>query len=196
MQFVTSAANLNGCPEDAVPEVALMGRSNAGKSSLINALSSSKIAKVSGTPGKTTLLNFFNVGGKYRIVDMPGYGFASRSASEVDSWQGMIEPFLAARGNLCGLLLLIDIRREWSQDERLLLNWLRPRDLPCAIVLTKADKLTRNEINKQVQKMRKVSGVEHVFVTSSLKKAGFAELEEFFFHEWVKPYLSQSSGDV
>lgn len=183
---MTSAVNLQGCPSDTKPEIAIVGRSNAGKSSLINTIAGSRIAQVSGTPGKTRLLNFYQ-GPKYRLVDMPGYGFAARSGSEQREWQKMIESFLAERENLVGLLLVMDIRRDWSKDERSLLDWLRPRMLPAAVILTKADKLSRSAMLQRIREIRKDSGIEAVFASSALKKQGVDEIEEFIFQTWIKP---------
>lgn len=176
---------MQGCPADSLPEVAIVGRSNAGKSSLINGISGSRIAQVSGTPGKTRLLNFYEAP-HYRLVDMPGYGFSARSGDEQRSWQQMIEPYLATRGNLVGLLIVMDIRRDWSQDENDLLNWLKPRGLPSAVVLTKADKLSRSEMLNRVRIIQKQSELPNVLPTSSLKRTGYQELEEFVFESWVK----------
>lgn len=184
LKFVTSAVNLQGCPSDRTPEVAIVGRSNAGKSSLINGLARARVAQVSSTPG-TRLLNFFETN-RYRLVDMPGYGFAARAGSEQKQWQQMIEPFLAARSNLIGLLLVMDIRRDWSEDEENLLRWLSPRELPAALVLTKADKLSRNEVLNRVRQIQKDSGLENVLVTSILKKTGLTGLEDFIYQSWVK----------
>ncbi len=186
LQFLTSAVNLQGCPADKLPEVAIIGRSNAGKSSLINGIANSKIALVSGTPGKTRLLNFYQAE-RYRLVDMPGYGFAARSGHEQHSWRQMIETYLAARANLVGLLIVMDIRRDWSRDEGDLLKWLAPRELPAAVVATKADKLARSPALARVREIKKQSGVETVMMSSALKKEGFSELEEFVYLQWVKP---------
>lgn len=186
LQFLTSAVNLQGCPADTFPEVAIVGRSNAGKSTLINGLANSRIALVSATPGKTRLLNFYQ-GPKYRVVDMPGYGFAARSGSEQRSWQEMIESFLAVRGNLIGLLIVMDVRRKWTPDEGNLVRWMSPRGLPVAVVLTKADKLSRSNVLQKIKEIKQSSGTANVMATSSLRKLGYKELEDFIYNEWVKP---------
>lgn len=192
LKFLTSAVDLQGCPEDSRPEIAIIGRSNAGKSSLINALGNSRIAQVSSSPGKTRLLNFYE-GPAYRLVDMPGYGFAARSGDEQRGWQGMIEPFLAARANLIGLLLVMDVRRDWSEDEENLLRWLAPRDLPVVVVLTKADKLSRSAGLQRIRAIQKQFGVGKILATSALKKQGFAELDAFLIKNWVRPGRSERS---
>lgn len=140
------------------PEIAVLGRSNAGKSSLINAWAGSQLAKTSSAPGKTRLINFFQ-GAKYRLVDFPGYGYSSRSGHEQASWAGMIESFLASRGNLVGALIVMDCRREWTEDETLLVRFLQKIRRPVAAVLTKADKLNRAEEAKIRQKFLKLPGV-------------------------------------
>jgi GTP-binding protein len=184
LEFLTSAANLQGCPNDSEPEVALVGRSNAGKSSLLNGLSNSRVAKVSSTPGKTRLLNFFT-SAKFRLVDMPGYGFSKRSGVEQNSWQAMIEPFLVQRPNLRGLLIVMDIRRDWSIEEQDLVAWIAPRQLGIAVALTKADKLSRSEGLKRLGLIRMQSGVENMFLTSSLKKTGYFEVEDYIYKNWI-----------
>lgn len=183
---MTSAVNLQGCPSDNVPEVAMIGRSNAGKSSLINGIANSKIALVSSTPGKTRLLNFYQAE-RYRLVDMPGYGFAARSGNEQVSWQSMVETYLAARANLAGLMVVMDIRRDWSIDEKNLLKWLAPRELPCAIALTKADKLSKGAALARLREIQKQSGVENILLTSAIKKEGYVEVEDFLYLKWIKP---------
>ena len=116
-KFLKSAVNQEDYPPSDRPEVALVGRSNAGKSSLLNALAGSKIAKVSQEPGKTRLLNFFDYGKQYRFVDMPGYGYASRSGSEILSWQEMITKYSDVRENLHGVVLIMDSARDWQEEE-------------------------------------------------------------------------------
>ncbi len=169
-----------------------MGRSNAGKSSLLNALANQKkLAMVSASPGKTRLLNFFDVDGKYRIVDLPGYGFAARSAEERSEWSEMVENFLTARRNLTGSLLIMDIRRDWTLDETHLLEWLMSRDLPMAVALTKSDKLGQSEIIKRkvklVADLKELNYISaEIFVVSSLKKKGCQQIEDFIFSSWIK----------
>lgn len=183
--YMVSAVDLQGCPPGTQPEIAIVGRSNAGKSTLLNGIAGSKIAMTSQTPGKTRMLNFYSAP-RYRLVDMPGYGFAARAGDEQRAWQDMIEPYLGARENLVGLMIVMDIRREWSEDERNLLKWIAPRHLPAVVVLTKADKLSRGEANNRRFKIQKDSGVEHVMLTSSIAKQGYKELEELVFEQWVK----------
>ncbi|WP_253715858.1 ribosome biogenesis GTP-binding protein YihA/YsxC [Bdellovibrio bacteriovorus] len=181
-----SAVLAKDYPVHKMAEVAIAGRSNAGKSSFINALTRDKVAKVSSTPGKTRLLNFFNMADSYVLVDMPGYGFASRSHSEVLEWHEMIEAYLMTRENLVGLILVMDIRREWTADEELLKKFSDERGFPLAIVLTKADKMSRNQMMSAAMKMKKVSGLSAVFPVSSLKKTGQDEIERYVFENWVK----------
>ena len=196
LKFLTSAVSLAGCPADAIPEVALIGRSNAGKSSLINGIAMSRVAKTSSTPGKTRLLNFFS-GKNYRLVDMPGYGFSSRSGNEQASWQAMIEPYLASRANLVGLLLVMDVRRDWSDDEVQLIRWLQPRGLPSAVALTKGDKLSRGAGLDRVRSIQTQSGLQDVMLTQALstgKREGCDQLEDFFYSAWIEPRIQSLSG--
>lgn len=184
-QFLTSATRLEQCPADMRPEVAVLGRSNSGKSTLINAWAQSQIAKTSSTPGKTRLINFFD-GPHYRLVDFPGYGFSKRSGDEQASWGGMIESFLSTRGGLKGALLLMDCRREWTKEEEMLLQFLGKRNSPMAVVLTKADKLNQSETTKVRAKFKSIKGVDAIFFISSTKRQGIDELEDYVYRSWVK----------
>lgn len=144
--FLKSAASPADFPPDVGREVAFIGRSNSGKSTAVNAIArTQKLARVSKTPGRTQLLNFFAVGESRRLVDLPGYGFA-RVAAEVQArWQRALETYLAERASLVGLVLTLDIRRDLTALDAELLRWLEPRrpELPIAALLTKADKLGR-----------------------------------------------------
>lgn len=194
LRYMGSAVDLPGCPVGDSPEIGIVGRSNAGKSTLINGIAGTRIAMTSSTPGKTRMLNFYSAP-RYRIVDMPGYGFAARSGQEQNSWQDMIEPYLGARQNLVGLIIVMDIRRDWSTDEANLLKWISPRDLPSVIVLTKADKLSRGESINRSKKIQRDSGCEHVLITSSLQKVGFQEVEDLVFDKWIKPIDTAPTQD-
>lgn len=187
VKFIKSAVLPKDYPKTGKKEIAIAGRSNAGKSSFLNAIANSKIAKVSNTPGKTRLLNFFSRGDNYVLVDMPGYGFAARSGNEMREWHTMIENYLSMREELVGLVLVMDSRREWTEDEELLKAYTDSRGLPMAVVLTKSDKLTRNEINQAVARIKRAAATEAVFMTSALKNIGQEEVEEYLFENWVKP---------
>jgi GTP-binding protein len=130
-----------------LPEIALVGKSNVGKSSLINhLLKQSKLAKTSATPGKTQLLNFFIVDEKFLLVDLPGYGFANAPAEEIEKWSQAIDAYLNERSTLKLLLLLIDSRRGISKEDQTLIEWTRARQIPLLIIFTKTDKLSRTEM--------------------------------------------------
>jgi len=187
IKFIKSAVLSKDYPKTGKKEIAIAGRSNAGKSSFLNAIANSKIAKVSNTPGKTRLLNFFSRGDSYILVDMPGYGFAARSGDEMREWHTMIENYLSMREELAGLVLVMDSRRDWTEDEELLKAYTDTRGLPMAVVLTKSDKLTRNESNQAVARIKKAAGTEAVFMTSALKNIGQEEVEEYLFENWIKP---------
>ncbi|AHI05061.1 GTP-binding protein [Bdellovibrio bacteriovorus W] len=187
IEFIKSAVLAKDYPETKMMEVAIVGRSNAGKSSFINALAKGgKVAKVSSTPGKTRLLNFFNMGNSYVLVDMPGYGFAARSNAEITEWNQMIENYFASRENLVGLLLVMDIRREWSREEELMKRYSDQHGFPIAVALTKADKLSRSQALQAVAKIKKAAGLVAVFPVSALKRTGQDEIENHMFENWVK----------
>src|SRR5262245_25994645 len=142
--FLKSAARPADFPADAGREVAFVGRSNSGKSTAVNVVTGArKLARVSKTPGRTQLLNFFSFGEDRRLVDLPGYGFA-RVAPEVQArWEKALEAYLSTRASLAGLVVTMDIRRGMTPLDDTLLRWLEPRELPVAVLLTKADKLSR-----------------------------------------------------
>ena len=141
--FLTSAARLNQCPPEEGREVAFAGRSNAGKSSAINAITQQKkLAKTSKTPGRTQLLNFFSVTtAEHRLVDLPGYGYAKVPLAQKKKWEVFIDDYLRNRTSLCGLFLIMDIRHPLTEFDQSILKWTRECQLPTHILLTKADKL-------------------------------------------------------
>ena len=186
LEFITSAADPGGWPKASRPEIAIAGRSNAGKSSFLNVLSGNKVAKVSQTPGKTRLLNFFEAGESYRLVDMPGYGFSKRSGDEQASWGELIETYVRAREVLLGVLLLADIRREWSEEEQMVLDYAQANGRQVAVALTKADTVSRNEINKRKAAIQKASGERDLFTVSIRDQDSVLAVEDFMFRQWVK----------
>ena len=186
LKYLKSAVFPKDYPDAQKPEVAIAGRSNAGKSSFLNSISGSKVAHVSQTPGKTRLLNFFDVGLHYRFVDMPGYGFAARSGSEIKEWSQMIETYISMRGNLQGLVLLMDIRRDWEEDEELLKKFCGSVNVPMVVLLTKADKCRNHERKQRLKIIQDASQLSNVFSISSQSGEGVKEIEAFIFNEWIQ----------
>ena len=154
--ILLSAANKSHYPQDEIPEVALAGRSNVGKSSFINTLLNRKnLARTSGKPGKTQLLNFFNVDDKLRLVDVPGYGYARVSKKEREKWGRMIEEYLTSRENLKAVVSLVDFRHEPSAYDVQMYEFLKYYEIPVILVATKADKIPRGKWNKHESMIKK-----------------------------------------
>ena len=143
---MTSAHSLAQLPAALYPEIAFAGRSNVGKSSLINKLINRHgLVKVSATPGKTRSLNYFLVGERYYLVDLPGYGFARVPKDIQQQWRRLIESYLESRPTLKCVVVILDVRHQLKEKDRELVGWLREKNIPCLPVYTKADKLSRNE---------------------------------------------------
>ncbi len=154
-EFITSAIQPPQYPPADLPEIAFAGRSNVGKSSLINKLvNRRRLVKTSSTPGRTQLINFFAINQAFRFVDLPGYGYAKVPAGVRRQWGPMIETYLTQRRCLKGLILIVDIRRTPGVEEEDLLHWLDHHGIACRIVATKADKLSRN---KQIRPARQIA---------------------------------------
>lgn len=146
VEFFGSAVSPSQYPDDGMPEILLCGRSNVGKSSFINAmLAHGRPARVSNTPGKTRLVNFFRINGNFYFVDVPGYGYAKVSKTEMEEFRIRIETYAASRPQLVAAVLLLDIRRDPSEDDLQLVAWLHSLGLDPIYVLTKSDKLSNNE---------------------------------------------------
>ncbi|MDM1695906.1 YihA family ribosome biogenesis GTP-binding protein [Thiopseudomonas alkaliphila] len=141
-KFLISAAKVDQCPEDNGIEVAFAGRSNAGKSSAINALTHNSLARTSKTPGRTQLLNFFSLDEARRLVDLPGYGYAKVPLPLKQHWQQHLEAYLSSRESLAGILLTMDVRHPLTPFDTLMLDWATSCQMPVHILLSKADKLT------------------------------------------------------
>ena len=183
--FLTTVANLRDLPQDSLREIAFAGRSNAGKSSAINTLAGRvRLAFVSKTPGRTQHLNYFTLEeGKY-FVDLPGYGFAKAPEAIRSQWEGLIGPYLSKREQLAGLVVIMDSRRPFTDLDIRLIDWFRPTGRPIHILLSKADKLSRQE---QTRVLRSVQAeiatwgdaeLYSVQLFSSLKKTGVEEAEQ------------------
>ena len=185
-KFLLSAPTLRQCPEDSGCEVAFAGRSNAGKSSAINTLTDNKnMARTSKTPGRTQLINYFDVGQDKRLVDLPGYGYAKVPKAVKAKWDHHLAEYLQLRQSLVGLILLMDIRHPLQDYDQQMLNWAAQAGLPVHILLTKADKLKRGPakssllaVDKRLREMDPGYTLLSVQVFSSLKKIGLVELEQ------------------
>ncbi|MCX7950332.1 MAG: ribosome biogenesis GTP-binding protein YihA/YsxC [Clostridiales bacterium] len=176
------AATKEQYPQEGYPEVAFAGRSNVGKSSLINTLVNRRsLARTSSTPGKTRTINFYNINDAIYLVDLPGYGYAKVSKEEKKKWSGMIEGYLNNRQELKTVILLVDIRHEPTNDDKLMLEWMRNSGKDIVVVATKADKLSKNEMMKHVPMVKKALNLtanDKFIAFSSQTKQGKEELWE------------------
>ena len=191
--FVISSPDVMQCPQSNLPEYAFIGRSNVGKSSLINMLTHNpKLAKTSQKPGKTLLINHFSVESQpskgetpqWHIVDLPGYGYARASQTQRDNLRRMIERYCLLREQLCNLFVLVDSRLEAQKIDIEFMNWLGEQQIPFAIVFTKADKLGRERLKENVEAYKKVlletwDELPPIFVTSAEKNQGGEEIVEY-----------------
>lgn len=155
-EFAGVYVNMKDLPGANIPEIALVGRSNVGKSSLINKIANrKKLAKSSSTPGKTRTINYYYINDKFYLVDLPGYGYAKVSKTEKQKWGKMIEDYLSSREPLQGVIQLVDIRHAPSRDDIIMKEWLEHYQIPILIIATKADKVSRGARQKQLSEIRK-----------------------------------------
>jgi GTP-binding protein len=198
-RFLTSASKLSQCPPDEGWEVAFAGRSNAGKSSAINALTGNrKLARTSKTPGRTQLINFFSLSEQQRLVDLPGYGFAKVPEAVKREWVRQLEFYLQQRQCLQGMVLLMDVRRPLQDFDRMMLDWAVAGSMPVHILLTKADKLKKGPAKSTLLQVRKEltlaeSELVSVQLFSALKKTGMEPLVQVL-EGWLTS--DSVSGDV
>ena len=184
-EFTLSAPMVSMCPKDTKPEYAFIGRSNVGKSSLINMLTrNKKLAKTSSTPGKTLLINHFIINKEWYLVDLPGYGFAKRSKKEIARLEQMINGYILQREQLVNVFVLVDVRLEAQKIDLEFIEWLGQSSVPFAIVFTKADKLTQNKVAQNVAAYKKVLSetweeLPPIFITSSESRQGRDEVLQY-----------------
>ncbi len=180
--FLVSNTDIEKCPAPNIPEYAFIGRSNVGKSSLINMLTGKKnLAKTSATPGKTRLINHFFINMKWYLVDLPGYGYAKVSKTSKAQWDKMIRDYLLKRENLMSVFVLVDSRLEPQAIDIAFINWLGEKKVPFSIVFTKSDKLKKQQIIYSVEHYKKElkknwDALPPLFISSSEKKTGREEL--------------------
>jgi GTP-binding protein len=184
-EFVKSSAKVAECPKPDRPEYAFIGRSNVGKSSLINALTGNKkLAKISSTPGKTQLINHFLIDGKWFMVDLPGLGYAKISKTQRAKWEKMIYDYFLRRLNLLNTFILVDSRHSPQKIDLELMNWFGANQLPFVIVFTKADKMKPSALKAGIAAYKKRlledwEELPEIFITSSEKKTGLDDITSF-----------------
>lgn len=184
-QFVISNSDVRKCPQDNRPEYAFIGRSNVGKSSLINMLTDKKrLAMTSATPGKTLLINHFLINDEWYLVDLPGYGYAKRSKSQSEKLQQIISGYVLGREQMTCLFVLIDCRHEPQKIDLEFIEWLGENGIPFSIIFTKADKLTRTALANNIASYKKRlleewEELPPIFITSAESKTGREELLQY-----------------
>ncbi|PBG77676.1 YihA family ribosome biogenesis GTP-binding protein [Clostridioides difficile] len=187
-EITMSAVNKSQYPAEGIPEIALAGRSNVGKSSIINTLLNRRnFARTSQTPGKTRTINFYLINNEFYFVDLPGYGYAKIAKSEKEKWGGIMERYLESRQELCSIFLLVDIRHEPTADDKLMYEWIKHFGYNCVVIATKADKISRGQYQKHISIIRKklqMESSEKVITVSSLKKTGVEELWEEIVNQY------------
>ncbi|WP_305909889.1 ribosome biogenesis GTP-binding protein YihA/YsxC [Methylomarinum sp. Ch1-1] len=189
-RFIGSATKLSNAPVDQGLEIAFAGRSNAGKSSAINTLTGqSSLARISKTPGRTQLLNFFEIDSERKFVDLPGYGYAKVPVAVKKQWQQMMETYLQERKALCGIVLVMDVRHPLTDFDWQMIRWCEHAGLPLHILLTKADKLkfgaAKNTLLKVQRELSQVSIVITLQLFSSLKRTGIDDIHQIL-DQWFQ----------
>lgn len=179
-KFIISVADADKIPDYCAPEIAIAGKSNVGKSSFINFMTNqNKLAKTSSEPGRTRLINFFEINkGEYYFVDLPGYGYAKVNKAEKQKWGGLIESYLQGSPNLINVFMLVDVRHEPSEDDKIMVKYLYATGTPFTIIATKADKLSRAQQTKAKQVIANAFGVGtgDIILTSATAKTGKDEV--------------------
>ncbi len=192
VQLIQTAFNRSQFPEEGLPEIAIAGRSNVGKSSLLNKLVSQKIAHVASRPGKTRSINFYRIEGdvSFVLVDLPGYGFASRSKTERTQWSRLIESYIQTRGTIALLVSLVDFRHGLLENDKMLQEWIHCLGIPLLTVFTKVDKISRGKRKANLHKYIRegLRSLEVPFLTSVTTGDGMDSLREF-----LERYIKENS---
>lgn len=184
-KFISSCTGVRDCPNHRYPEYAFIGRSNVGKSSLINALTNQKeLARTSAKPGKTQIINTFQINNDWFLVDLPGYGFTQTKKTDLHAFNEMILQYIEKRENLNHLFVLVDIRHKPQELDVEFMAWLARHEIPFSVIFTKADKLSKSQTQKGVQAYQKLiltvlSDMPNYFVTSAITKLGKEQIVEF-----------------
>ena len=186
-EFLLSASTKRQFPAETLPEIAFAGRSNVGKSTLINSLlNRKKLVKTSATPGKTQLINFFKINDKFYFVDLPGYGYAKVPESVRRKWQNLVEAYLSERKTLRNVVLIIDSRHNPTKQDRQLLEWLKYFQRPSLIVASKIDKLKRGQVKNHLQKIKNNLSIESAPLGHSSMQYGSSEEIWKKLNPWIK----------
>ncbi|MBR5151917.1 MAG: YihA family ribosome biogenesis GTP-binding protein [Clostridia bacterium] len=197
-KFLVTAVKPSQYPDTLVPEVAFVGRSNVGKSSLINCLTNrTKLARTSSTPGKTATINFYDIAGTYRLVDLPGYGYAKKSKDELLRWSKMIETYLSDRFNLVQVIQLVDARHKPTQDDITMMEWVRHFGFSPVVVATKLDKLKKSEIEPNLTRIYETLNLDDDCILlpfSAETKAGREDVAEVI--DLVCSKFNPDQGDI
>lgn len=190
-KFIISNTEVKKCPKPDKPEFAFIGRSNVGKSSLINMLAGNKsLAKTSSKPGKTQLINHFIINDEWYLVDLPGYGYAGVSKEKRRDFEGFISEYLTKRENLICVFVLIDSRLPLQQIDREFMVWLGEHEIPFAIVFTKIDKLTKNELNKNLQQFERAFKTDWEYLPDTFLSSAANNLGK----EEILGFIEENSG--
>jgi GTP-binding protein len=203
--FAKSSSNYKGCPAPDKPEFAFIGRSNVGKSSLINMLCNQKdLAKTSSKPGKTQLINHFIIDNKWFLVDLPGYGYAKTSKTNLEKFEELISSYITKRKNLVCLFILIDSRLELQKIDAEFMEWCSEKEIPFCLIFTKVDKLGKNQFASNLSKYKKQllntwDELPTLFITSAEKKMGKEEILDYIennFQYFIPPPKQTNSNDI
>jgi len=203
-EFIISNTDISKAPQEPLPEYAFIGRSNVGKSSLINMLTNhKKLAKTSGTPGKTQLINHFKINDEWFLVDLPGYGYAKTSKSSRRKFQKLITDYFKKRKNMVNAFVLIDSRHPPQRVDMDFMRWLGEHQIPFSIVFTKADKLSSNELGKNLRKykmkfLQEWQSLPQIFVTSATSKLGREEILNYIarLNDMLKDEIPKAMEDA